>query len=138
MKKSEKKIRQSISRNGFIGFIIMMLFFFIMEFVVGGSVPVPIEGEEGFQILPWMKFILYVTGMGIVVIVGVDKPEMSKFMQTVRDALEDGRITAEEAMAMLRQGWFVFQGFWADVSQIANKEEKAKVKKDTELPPKEA
>lgn len=133
MKKSEKKVRQSISRNGFIGFIVMMLFFFVMEFVFTGN-DIPLEEDILVGIPPWVKFVLYVVGMGAVVIFSVDKPEMSKFITTVRDALEDGRITADEAVAMMRQGFFVFQGFWADVSQRANKDKKAIVEMDSELP----
>ena len=115
------KVNKSISRNGFIGFIIMALFTFLMEFVFAGDGVV--------QIPPWVKYGLYVIGMAVIVIFGVDKPEMRKFLSTVQEALSDGKITGDEAVAMIRSAWFMLLGFWADVEQVneaGKKEEELK------------
>ena len=118
----------SISRKGVLGLVIMSVLSFLMEFVFA---------ERGFIVIPtWLKWVLYVTAMTAVVIMGVDKPEMKKFLVIIKEALSDGKITLEEAMAMIRQGWFVLMGFWADVSQIENKEKKEKkadVQKQAEI-----
>ena len=118
----------SISRKGVLGLVIMSVLSFLMEFVFA---------EGGLFVVPkWLKWTLYVGAMTAVVILGVDKPEMKKFLVIIKEALSDGKITLEEAMAMIRQGWFVFQGFWADVSQIENKENKEKkadVQKQAEI-----
>ena len=134
--KQTETINKSISRNGFLGFAIMLAITFFMEFVLGGNEPI-------ILIPPWVKFLIYVIMMTLVVIFGVQKPDMMRFLSTVRDALEDGKITADEAVAMIRQGWFVLMGFWADISQIANKEKKVEMdntlageeKKDDPDPP---
>ena len=106
----------SVSRKGVIGLVTMSVVSFLMEFVFDA---------DGFLVIPkWLKWVIYVTAMTLIVILGVDKPEMKKFLAIIRDALSDGKITLEEAMAMIRQGWFVLMGFWADVSQIENKEKK--------------
>ena len=115
----------SISRKGVLGLVIMSVLSFLMEFVFA---------EGGFIVIPtWLKWVLYVTAMTAVVIMGVDKPEMKKFLVIIKEALSDGKITLEEAMAMIRQGWFVLMGFWADVSQIENKEKKADIEKAVEI-----
>ena len=119
MEKSEEKINQSISRNGFIGFVVSVIISFIMEFVLGNE-------EAKIQIPNWVKFIIYMIMISLVLIFGVEKPNMMAFLKTVRDALADGKLTAEEAMAIIRQGWFLLLGFWADVSQVAQKEEEKK------------
>ena len=115
----------SISRKGVLGLVIMSVLSFLMEFVFA---------EGGFIVIPtWLKWVLYVAAMTTVVIMGVDKPEMKKFLVIIKEALSDGKITLEEAMAMIRQGWFVLMGFWADVSQIENKEKKADIEKAVEI-----
>ena len=115
----------SISRKGVLGLVIMSVLLFLMEFVFA---------EGGFIVIPtWLKWVLYVAAMTTVVIMGVDKPEMKKFLVIIKEALSDGKITLEEAMAMIRQGWFVLMGFWADVSQIENKEKKADIEKAVEI-----
>ena len=108
----------SISRKGVLGLVITAVLSFLMEFVFA---------EGGFIVIPsWLKWIIYVAAMTTIVLLGVDKPEMKKFLVIIKEALSDGKITLEEAMAMIRQGWFVLMGFWADVSQIENKEKKEK------------
>ena len=112
----------SISRKGVLGLVLMSVVSFLMEFVFD---------EGGFIVIPkWLKWVLYVAAMTTVVILGVDKPEMKKFLVIIKEAMSDGKITLEEAMAMIRQGWFVLMGFWADVSQIENKEKKADLEKE--------
>ena len=118
----------SISRKGVLGLVITAVLSFLMEFVFA---------EGGFIVIPsWLKWIIYVAAMTTIVLLGVDKPEMKKFLVIIKEALSDGKITLEEAMAMIRQGWFVLMGFWADVSQIENKENKEKkadVQKQAEI-----
>ena len=118
----------SISRKGVLGLVITAVLSFLMEFVFA---------EGGFIVIPsWLKWIIYVAAMTTIVLLGVDKPEMKKFLVIIKEALSDGKITLEEAMAMIRQGWFVLMGFWADVSQIENKEKKEKkadVQKQAEM-----
>ena len=118
----------SISRKGVLGLVITAVLSFLMEFVFA---------EGGFIVIPsWLKWIIYVAAMTTIVLLGVDKPEMKKFLVIIKEALSDGKITLEEAMAMIRQGWFVLMGFWADVSQIENKEKKEKkadVQKQAEI-----
>ena len=115
----------SISRKGVLGLVITAVLSFLMEFVFA---------EGGFIVIPsWLKWIIYVAAMTTIVLLGVDKPEMKKFLVIIKEALSDGKITLEEAMAMIRQGWFVLMGFWADVSQIENKEKKADIEKADQI-----
>ena len=121
----ELKAITSVSRKGVIGLITMLVYSFLVEFVF------VVDGP--FLMPSWLKWILYaIIGTGIVIL-GVDKPEMKKFMMIIQEALSDGKITLEEAMSMIRQGWFVLMGFWADVSQIENKEKKEKEEKEEEV-----
>jgi len=108
----------SVSRKGVIGLMTLAIVSYLMEFVFD---------EGGLFVIPkWLKWTIYVLYATLNVILGVDKPEMKKFVAIVQEALSDKKITLEEAMAIIRQGFFVFMGFWADISQIENKEQKEK------------
>lgn len=111
------KPNTAISRAGFIGFIIMLMITFIMEVWLETSPSV-------ISIPTYVKFIIYIIGYGGVVILGVDKPDIKKFLNTVWDAISDGKVTAEEAINIVRSAWFVLFGFFAIASQEEEEKEK--------------
>ena len=111
---SNFKPNTAISRNGFIGFIIMLIITFVMEIWLT-------DNDKGFEIPVYAKFIIYIIGYGMVVILGVDKPDIKKFLTTVWDAISDGKVTPDEAINIVRSAWFVLFGFFAIAQQEEEK-----------------
>jgi len=121
MSKIKLKPNTAISRSGFIGFVVMMLWTFVMEIL---------PDETGFTIPPVYKFIIYVIGYGVVVIFSVDKPDVKKFLITVKDAISDGQLTNEEIVSIIKSAWFVLLGWFADINRA--EEERRAIPEDIE------
>lgn len=111
----EKKFLQSVGRKGLYFFFVYLCFKITNTFII--SEPTPWEIAV---------FFFEVGGSFIAVLYAVDKPGVGKLIKNIRLALQDGKITRDEAMAILRETFLLVVGFWADQGVLNHME------KDTE------
>ena len=118
---SKIQLNDAITKKSFIGFMIAIFIFFFMNVEVEFAWPLPTP----------LKFVLYVAMMGLLVILEIPRPGISKFMMDVFEALNDGKLTPTEKLAIIQSAKDNLFGQWADLSKIvAEEEEKEKEKID--------
>jgi hypothetical protein len=109
------KAVESFSRTGFIGFCVAILIFFFSN--------VKINWED-----PWsdgaFRFVCYFIVIASVLIIGVDRPNVSKFFKALYEALSDGKLTAEEQIGLVRLAFGDIMQWWADMTQGVSAKEK--------------
>lgn len=109
------QLNDAITKKSFIGFMIAIFIFFFMN----------VEVEWTWPLASNLKFVFYVFLMGILVILEIPRPGISKFMIDVFEALNDGKLTPEEKLQIIQSAKDNLFGQWADLSQlVAKKEEK--------------
>lgn len=108
---SKIQLSDAITKKSFIGFVIAIFIFFAMNVDLEWEWPLPTE----------LKFVLYVFMMAGLVILEIPRPGISKFMMDVFEALNDGRLTPEEKLAIIQSAKDNLFGQWADLSAIVER-----------------
>lgn len=105
--KEEKTFVQSVSRKATVLLLMFVVYKVVGTFILNED---PSPGE----------IVLCFVDIGVAylaVIFAVDKPGVGKLVKTVRTALVDGKLTKDEAFAILREAFYLLVGFWADQTQ---------------------
>lgn len=120
--KEEKEFLHSVSAAGFISYVAYILTRITVVFVVQGFLV-----SKGGLIWFYAEAILVALG----ILFGVRKASMTNLVKSVRIALADGKITRDEAWAILREMWFLLLGNWSDIIPESSTSPEAKKILDT-------
>ena len=115
------QLNDAITKKSFIGYMIAIFIFYFMN----------VDVEWTWPLASNLKFIFYVFLMGVLVILEIPRPGISKFMVDVFEALNDGKLTPEEKLQIIQSAKDNLFGQWADLSQVvASKLKKEEEKND--------
>lgn len=118
---------ENITRAMFIGFVIAVLIFFFTNVKINWTDPL----HDGA-----FRFIGYFLIMATVIVLSIERPSVSKFFKALYEALQDGKLTPEEQVGLIRLAFTEFLGFWADLTQgLAGKAKLEEAKEAAENPP---
>ena len=122
---SKIKLNDAITKKAFLGFMIAIAIFYFMNIDVEWVWPLPAN----------LKFIVYVSLMGILVILEIPRPGIAKFMTDVFEALNDGKLTPAEKLSLIQSAKDNLFGQWADLSRLVAEEEEIEKEEKKELAP---
>jgi len=118
---AEKKFLHSVSWKAFLSYYIYIVIKIVVTFIL--------PDEIQLWATAWFFAESFLVFLGIVF--AVDKASFKNFATMVRKSLTDGSLSGEEAMSLLREGWFLIMGLMADQARIEVETKETKEKKKT-------
>lgn len=123
------KLNDAISVKTFVSYVIAIIFFFVMNVVLGTNVIDLINVFHWYQ-LGWVKFLFYTVITTILVLFGIERPGIAKFFVDLFAALRDGKLSAEEKLYLIESATDNIFSQWANLSAVVKQVEEKVIEKN--------